>query len=171
MFELDYKIIHGEHDEFIGQNGFFQIKCNDCTYGEIYPEELETIMETVSLYDWFGRQARVVDYLSTKKYVALSDVDSFNTWITFRRANDEIIVSVVKAEKENGSHDIEFSLKNPIPGAWNEQVIGYEQMKIELTKKLRMYMECISSSNKGNPQVSKIYKNFLQILSNIWRDT
>ena len=42
MIELDYRIIHGEYDDFIGQNGFFQIKCNGYSYGEIYPKELET---------------------------------------------------------------------------------------------------------------------------------
>ena len=42
---------------------FFQIKCNECIYGEIYPKELETIMDKVSLYDWFERLARVIKYL------------------------------------------------------------------------------------------------------------
>ena len=37
MFQLDYRIVHSEYDDFIGQNGFLQIKCNECKYGEIYP--------------------------------------------------------------------------------------------------------------------------------------
>ena len=55
----------------------FQIKCNECKYGEIYPKELETVMDKVSLYDWFERLARVIKYLSLKDYVALSDVESY----------------------------------------------------------------------------------------------
>ena len=79
MFELNYRIVHSEYDDFIGQNGFFQIKCNECIYGEIYPKELETIMDKVSLYDWFERLARVIKYLMTKDYVAISDVESYIT--------------------------------------------------------------------------------------------
>lgn len=79
MFELYYRVVHSEYDDFVGQNGFFQIKCNECKYGEIYPKELETVMDKVSLYDWFERLARVIKYLSLKDYVALSDVESYNT--------------------------------------------------------------------------------------------
>ena len=131
MFELNYRIVHSEYDDFIGQNGFFQIKCNECIYGEIYPKELETIMDKVSLYDWFERLARVIKYLMTKDYVALSDVESYNTWIEFRKKNEEVIVSIVKAEKKEGSHDIEFVLKDPIAGEWEKQVIHYNQLKTE----------------------------------------
>ena len=105
MFELYYRVVHSEYDDFVGQNGFFQIKCNECKYGEIYPKELETVMDKVSLYDWFERLARVIKYLSLKDYVALSDVESYNTWIEFRKTNEEVMVSIVKAEKEEGSHD------------------------------------------------------------------
>lgn len=85
MFTLDYRIVHSEYDDFIGENGFLQIKCNECKYGEMYPKELETIMDKVSLYDWFDRLVRVVKNLLTKDYVALSDVESYNTWIEFHK--------------------------------------------------------------------------------------
>ena len=91
MFELYYRVVHSEYDDFVGQNGFFQIKCNECKYGEIYPKELETVMDKVSLYDWFERLARVIKYLSLKDYVALSDVESYNTWIEFRKTNEEVM--------------------------------------------------------------------------------
>ena len=100
MFELNYRIVHSEYDDFIGQNGFFQIRCNECIYGEIYPKELETIMDKVSLYDWFERLARVIKYLMTKDYVALSDVESYNTWIEFRKKNEEVIVKHCKGREE-----------------------------------------------------------------------
>ena len=66
MFTLDYRIVHSEYDDFVGENGFLQIKCNECKYGEMYPKELETIMDKVSLYDWFDRLVRVVKNLLTK---------------------------------------------------------------------------------------------------------
>jgi len=156
MFELDYKIVHSEYDDFIGQNGYFQIKCNEHKYGEIYPKELEMVMDKVSLYDWFERLVRVIKCLMTENYVALSDVESHNTWIEFCKKNEEITVSVVKAEKEDGSRDIEFNLKEPIAGEWEKQVIRYSQLKTEIIEKMREYVEFITTSNMKNPEIDKM---------------
>ena len=156
MFELHYRVVYSEYDDFVWQNGFFQIKCNECKYGEIYTKELETVMDKVSLYDWFERLARVIKYLMTKDYVALSDVESYNTWIEFRKKNEEVIVSIVKAEKEEGSHDIEFNLKEPIAGEWEKQVIHYSQLKTEIIEKLGEYVEFITISNTEHPEIEKI---------------
>ena len=76
MFKINYRIVANEYDDFIGQNGFFQINCNGYDYGEIYPKEIEEVMEKTSLYDWFERLTRVVKNLETKEYVVLSDVES-----------------------------------------------------------------------------------------------
>lgn len=156
MFELDYRIIKNEYDDFIGQNGFFQIKCNEQKYGEIYPKELELVMDKVSLYDWFERLARVIECLQTRNYVVLSDVESYNTWIEFCRNNEDVIVSIVKADKEEGSRDIEFNLKAPITGEWDKQVICYNQLKTEIMEKLKGYIEYVSRNNKEIPEVKKM---------------
>lgn len=47
----------------------------------------------------------------TKDYVALSDVESYNTWIVFKKRNEEVAISIVKAKKKQGSPDIEFFLR------------------------------------------------------------
>ena len=94
-FKLEYRIVLCD-DDFNGQNGFFQIKCNNYNYGEIYPKELETVMDKVSLFDWFERLIRVVKYLMTEDYVVLSDVESYNVWIEFQKKDEKIIISVVK---------------------------------------------------------------------------
>ena len=113
-------------------------------------------MDKVSLYDWFERLARVIKYLSLKDCVALSDVESYNTWIEFRKTNEEVMVSIVKAEKEEGSHDIEFNLKEPIAGEWEKQVIRYSQLKTEIIEKLGEYVEFITISNTEHPEIEKI---------------
>lgn len=156
MFQLDYRIVHSEYDDFIGQNGFLQIKCNECKYGEIYPRNVEMIMDKVSLYDWFERFARVIKYLMTKDYVVLSDVESYNTWIEFRRENEYVIVSIIKAKKEEGSHDIEFNLEDTIAGEWEKQVVCYRQLKTEIIEKLRGYVAFITTSNTENSKIEKL---------------
>lgn len=86
----------------------------------------------------------------------LSDVESYNTWIEFRKTNEEVMVSIVKAEKEEGSHDIEFNLKEPIAGEWEKQVIRYSQLKTEIIEKLGEYVEFITISNTEHPEIEKI---------------
>jgi len=163
MFQLDYRIVHSEYDDFIGQNGFLQIKCNACKYGELYPKELEMMMDKVSLYDWFERLIRVMKNLMTKDYVALSDVESYNTWIEFRRKNQEVVISIVKAEKKQGSQDIEFNLRNPIAGEWTNQVVSYSELKTEIIEKASQYIELITAGNAENQEIVKI-KEKLEML-------
>lgn len=159
MFELDYRIVHSEYDDFVGQNGFLQIKCNEYKYGEIYPKELEMVMDKISLYDWFERLARVIKYLMTKDYVVLSDVESYNTWIEFHRKNEEVVISIVKAEKEQGSRDIEFNLKESNAGEWADQVINFSQLKTEIIEKAREYTEVIIANNAENLEIIKLKEN------------
>lgn len=163
MFELDYKIVQSEYDDFIGQHGFFLIKCNENDYGEMYSGELEDIMDKVSLYDWFERLFKVVENLMIKDYVVLSDVESYNTWIEFKKEKDEIIVSVVKATKEQNSHDIEFDLRAPKPGKWINQVISFNQLKNEVLKKGIEYVKTISEANSNNVLIDKMEKNFEEL--------
>lgn len=164
MFELNYRIVHNEYDDFVGQYGFLQIKCNDYNYGEIYSREIEAVMDKVSLYDWFERLARVTKSLVTKEYVALSDVESYNTWIEFKKKNEEIVVSIIKAKKKQGSRDIEFELNEQKPGEWTNQIINFNQFKKEVIKKGMEYIEYISASNTENIMIDKIKQEFLGIM-------
>ena len=159
MFTVDYRIVHSEYDDFIGENGFLQIKCNEYKYGEMYPKELEAIMDKVSLYDWFDRLVRVVKNLMTKDYVVLSDVESYNTWIEFHRKNEEVVISIAKAEKEQGSRDIEFNLREPIAGEWADQAISFSQLKTEIIEKAREYIKIITANNAENLEIIKIKEN------------
>lgn len=164
MFKLDYRIVHSECDDFTGQHGFFQIKCNDCFYGEIYSKEIEEVMDKVSLYDWFERLSRVIKNLMIKDYVALSDVESYNTWIVFQRKDEEVIISIVKSKKEDGSHDIEFFLKEPEMGEWINQAVSFGQLKQEIVDKGMEYIKNILPDNKENILVDKLKREFDEII-------
>ncbi len=164
MFELDYRIVYSEYDDFTGQNGFFQIKCNDYSYGDMYPKELETFMDKVSLYDWFERFIKVCKNLTTKEYVALSDVESYNTWIEFQRRDEEVVISIVKAEKKQGSRDIEFYLGEPIEGEWVNQVNDFNLFRNEIISKAREYINYIVTNNTENLVIDKIERELKEIL-------
>jgi len=163
MFELDYRIVHSEYDDFAGQNGFLQIKCNGFTYGDMYSRDIETVMEKVSLYDWFERLIRTAKNLMTNDYVALSDVESYNTWIEFKKIKNAVSVSVIKAEKEQGSHDIEFSLKDIQFWEWKEQIIDFEQFKREVIQNAREYLKSIIEYNTDNVLLKKLEKEIEEL--------
>lgn len=56
MFKLDYRIVHSEYDDYIGQNGFLQIKCNGCMYGEMYFNR-EQLVNSFAVHIAHGAQA------------------------------------------------------------------------------------------------------------------
>ena len=167
MFELDYRIVQTQYDDFVGQHGFFQIKCNGYNYGEMYPKEIESVMDKVSLYDWFERLARVIKNLMTKEYVVLSDVESYNTWIEFRKKNSEVVVSIVKAKKEQGSHDIEFELREKEAGEWINQEVNFDQLKKEVIKKGVEYIKNITVCNTENIPIDKIKQELFNFSNSI----
>ena len=161
MFKINYRIIANDYDDFIGQNGFFQIKCNGYDYGEIYPKEIEEVMEKTSLYDWFERLTRVVKNLETKEYVVLSDVESYNTWIEFEKRDSQIIISIIEAKKEQGSQDIEFHLVEAKPSDWTNQVVDFYQLKEEISRKGKEYIESVIAFNADNKTIiAKIQREF-----------
>lgn len=164
MFEIDYRIVQCEYDEFIGQNGFLKIKCNDSWYGDIYSPNIEKYMDKISLDDWFERLYRVIKYLNEKDFVALSDVESFNVWIVFQKKNKKVIVSLMNAEKKQGSSDIEFKLENMTNGKWTNKVVDLEQMIDEIVKKTKEYINYIKTKNNDNSMVKKIILKFDSIL-------
>lgn len=163
MFKLEYRIVLSDDDDFEGQNGFLQIKCNDYKYGEMYPKELETVMDKVSLFDWFERLIKVVKYLMTEDYVVLSDVESYNIWIEFQKSSEEVMISVVKSKKELGTQDIEFILGEPVEREWTVSQISYNQLKMEVVNKASEYIAYVVANNKSS-SIDKIKEELEEIL-------
>ncbi|MBR1693099.1 MAG: hypothetical protein IJ711_10080 [Lachnospiraceae bacterium] len=164
MFEIIYKIVCSEYDDFAGENGFLQIKFNNFQYGEMYPEELYDIMDKVSLHDWIERLIRVAKYLRTNDYVALSDVESYNKWLEFKKKGQNVIVSIVKAKKAKGSKDVELDLQNSVAGEWTNQVISYDEFQSEIYVKGGEYIRFITENNKESNIFENLRKEYENIL-------
>lgn len=142
MFKIDYRIINHAYDDFYGENGFFQMNCNDFLYGDMYSRDIERFMFTISIIDWFERFIRVAESLFEHPLVALSDVESYNTWIVFeRRNNNDITVSIKKGEKKDGTQDIEFAIENVKHGEWEDQNVDFHQMRQEICLKANEYFD------------------------------
>lgn len=157
MFKIEFKIVCSNYDDFIGQNGFFKISCNSLSYGEIYREELEQIMDKVSIIDWIERLIKVLEHLRISDYVALSDTESYNTWIEFKKIDDKLAVSIRQVEKADGSCDIEYKLYNSVEGEWANQIVLYKQMRNEVISKAKDYLGYVYSKNE-NKDLFKQFK-------------
>ena len=51
-----------------------------------------------------------------------------------KKTNEKVIISILKTVKEQGSHDIEFFLRDPVASEWIDQVVGFEQLQQEVIK-------------------------------------
>lgn len=153
---MNYRIVLYDYDDFAGQNGFLQVKCNGFAYGEIYAEEIEKYIFPDSLYDWMERFVRVCICLMTEVYVVLSDVESYNTWIEFKKRGDKLSISLIEAKKEEGTHDIEFHLDDRRPGEWTDQIIDFQQFKGEIIQKGKAYLKTALRYDPENAYLNKL---------------
>ena len=152
MISIDYKIVNNEFDDFWGENGFLSLKFNDLKYGDIYSDELNDLMDTVSVFNWFERLLKVYNYLYVNDQVYLSDVDSYNIWISFKKNNSFLTVDLVSLTKDSGTKDIEFFLQSYKTVSGFSRTLKWNEFSTELLKKTGKY---IDSLYKNNNDISK----------------
>lgn len=80
-----------------------------------------------------------------------------------KKKNENVAISIIKAEKEQGSNDIEFILRKPEAGEWVNQIINFEQLKNEIIHKGKEYIKKILLNNKKNILIDKIKYEFDEI--------
>ncbi|MBQ6462111.1 MAG: hypothetical protein IJJ59_02165 [Pseudobutyrivibrio sp.] len=158
MFEIEYRIICNEDDDYNGQNGYLKLSFNDKTYGDMYAEELDGIMEQEHLSFWFHELCLVVIYLEKHEYVVLNDVDSNNIWIEFKRKNDDLIVSIINNEDKDGRKFIEFKIDNPKihKAFWGNEHISYTEFKEKIILASREYINYLNLYNSSNEVIKKL---------------
>lgn len=166
MFEIIYKIINKDYEQDIkGTEGFFQIRCNEKIYGKFYPTDIEQFMDTVEISRWMIWFLQIVYDLRSKKYILLSDIESYNTWIEFKRKNDIVLVSIIHADKPQGSTAIEYEhMPNTTYPYWSNEEISYYQLECEVIKKAKKYSKELDLLNPANNTVSKEINDWINKL-------
>ena len=53
----------------------------------------------------------------------------------YKKNDNQVIISIIEAKKEQGSQDIEFHLIKAKPSDWANQVVDFYQLKEEIIKK------------------------------------
>ena len=149
MFQIKYNIIilEDEDGEIKGTDGQFEIKCNNSVYGDFNLSALDIFHEQI--YGWIKRYLRIVKRLQNSDYVVLSDIDSYKTWIEFKKNEDILIISQVDADKPDGSSDIENKLVNLRERRWSE-TISYLQFEEEVISKSISFVKELKEINSQN---------------------
>lgn len=164
MIEIVFKVIDDNDDEIKGNDGFFKINCNGNSYGEVYPTELEDVMDKVSVYDWFERLLRVAGALQKYNYVVLSDTESNNRWIEFiGDTNNIVTISIIKSNKVSGTQDIEYTdFEDKEYVEWWNQKVSYISLCKEIIDKAHEYIEILLKEN--NNSISEKIEHICRLL-------
>jgi hypothetical protein len=168
MFEIKYRLSKKEYEALQGDKGYYQMIYNESSYGDMYPAEMEEIMGTMYLYDWLKDMIQVAIELHSKTYIALSNIESYNLWIEFKKVKNNLYIRIVTADKPNGVGVIVYELKNREYKDSNENnsYISFEDFKQEIITKCTSYMQFISEINNLSDDKQKI-NSFIKILNQL----
>ena len=92
-------------------------------------------------------------------YVALSDVESYNTWIEFKKINNNLIVSIIENEQKN---QYGYIVTEPFTRCtysdWNNVTITLNEFKSELIRKTQSYLNEVGVINPAFIKSKRIQK-------------
>ena len=174
MFKINYQIIEIEEelqslsiDELDGYNleGNIELEVNDKQFGYYKKGPLAPGEEGWDLLMvWFEGLLDVVIKLEQKKiYVALRAMDTFATWIEFRRLDFERVgISVIEFNCPNGTGVvITEEPKNTKPSDWSNEVVSYKELRDEILTKTNQYLDELVTINSAFMD-SKTFMRFMQ---------
>lgn len=107
-----------------------------------------------AISDWFNKLVSVQQKLSETNYIAINDTDTYNIWLEFKLNNGNIFLSIVKAEKGNGTKEFTLEpLENFEYEKWSNVSLSLVDFERELSLKISKYLNEIKKINE------KILKN------------
>lgn len=160
MFEILYRItdkleylknLKGNSFENGGDiEGFFLISVNGYSYGHYHNRLLgDDEMGWYCITEWFVKLVVAYKELSKSGYVAINDTDSFNNWIEIKKQKGQFIISIVEANKEDGSSELRLlPFKEFNYGKWKNIIVDKTEYLKELSYKISLFIEEIKEINK-----------------------
>ncbi len=169
MFEITYRITTSlDYIKSLDENifdkdgdfeGFICLNFNGNIYGYCPDRPLfddETGWDLISI--WFESLLSAVAILNTSSYVAVSDIDAYETWIEFKREDETVYASIVRADKNGMSCVASSPLENSQYGEWNNIPVSYIEFKNEILKKAKQYVDEIALVNQKLLKSSRLSK-------------
>jgi len=158
MFEILYRITDKTKDVYnLAENpndsgdieGFFAINVNGEHYGHYHDNPLgDDESGWYLITGWFINLLLAYKRLCESDYVAVNDIESFNSWIEFKKENGLISVSLIKAKKPAGTAELQLTPFNEFSyGEWYQESVNLDEIHIELFNKATLYIEEIRKIN------------------------
>lgn len=117
---------------------------------------------------WFQSLAEVCVELQQSDYVALSDIESFNSWIEFKIVNkNHLNISLIETEPENGTG---YIVTQPFTSysysGWKDILISQGDFRQEVFNKSNDYLSCVKEINPNFIHSNRIVK-LVQVLDQV----
>lgn len=153
MFQIKYRIVDNidmlkEWSKNIFDNegdleGFFQMNFNGKHYGYYHKKDIKVGEQGFYLIThWFEMLIKVYLAFEISAYVALSDIESFSTWIEFKRIDkDTLEVSIIECEKNEVDPIVIKQFDKYTYSDWKNAKIKLKDFKDEIVKKSNLYIE------------------------------
>jgi hypothetical protein len=145
--------------------GFFSMTFNNKSYGYYHDNPLREEENGWDLItNWFSLLLNAYLELIVTKYVAISDIESYNSWIELKMEDDKVVVNIIETEKEDGMEEITTKPFNEFKyGDWNNVLIELKDFKEELILKTKKYLNEIAAINPKLLE-SRRMKNIKELL-------
>jgi hypothetical protein len=148
--------------------GFFELDFNGNIYGYYHENPLGDDEKGWALItNWFTSLLRAYLKLESSGYAAVSDIESYNTWIEFKVHSQKLIASIIEAEKADGMLEILTEpFEDYIYGEWRNISIKLMNFKNELVEKASRYLDEVAIINQKlleSRRIQNLYELILEV--------
>lgn len=131
-----------------GIEGFFQINLHLVEYGYYHNRELAEGEEGFDIIStWLSNLLEVCLLIDDTKYVAIKDTESYNTWLEFNSADNDLLVSVVQSDSIISEYVITKPLENRVYPEWRDIKVKRERFIQEIVNKTKDFITDLSQIN------------------------
>lgn len=153
MITTDKKEMGLRTAEDFGENwkieGYIQLDFDGNLYGYCPDPSGEYGAGWDLLNVWFSSLLKSIEIIRDTGYVVINDIESYDSSLEFVRDGNNVVTSIVRWEKENGTSYLSFSLPPHKYGKWNGIRIGFDEYRKEVINKATQYVNELVSMNKN----------------------
>ncbi|MFS0837396.1 hypothetical protein [Paenibacillus sp. 1P03SA] len=158
MFEIKYRIIIDESywktmnleqiEKEGGIESFFQLNLHSVEYGYYHDRELAEGEEGFDIIStWLSNLLEVCLLIDDMKYVAIKDTESYNTWLEFISADNDLLVSVIQSDSFISEYVITKPLSNRVYPEWRDIKVKREEFIEEVINNTKKFISDLAQIN------------------------
>ena len=131
--------------------GYFAFYVNGNDYGLYIKDAIEhDVCGGERITDWFINLILAYNEVARSGYALIDDIDSYIEWIEFEKICDMAKISIIRAEKPDGTFtEVRLTpLEQFEYGRWQDETVKLNDIRTELIKKASQYLDELGEINK-----------------------